>query len=170
MKLIKTFIGVFALLFICGNAMAQKIGHINSAELLPMMTEYKAAETSMETYQKQKKTQLENKYSTYQTQMQTFIDQRQKGSLSPMDEQTKAAEIQGMETELATLEQQIQIDIAKKQEELLVPIQNRAIQAIQDVASEQGYTYVIDSSAGQLLVFPDSDNLLPAVKTKLGIL
>ena len=37
------------------------------------------------------------------------------------------------------------------------------------VAKEKGYTFVIDEASSSLLVMPDGDNLLPAVKTKLGI-
>ena len=169
MKLTKRIFGLFALLLICSSLSAQKIGYINSAELLPLMSEYKAAETSMETYQKQKKTLLDSKYQAFQTAYQKFVEDKQKGIMSPLDENTKAQEIQKMEAEIGQMEQEVQLDIARKQEELLVPIQEKAIQAIEDVAAEMGYTYVLDASQGQLLVSPDADNLLIAVKAKLGI-
>lgn len=169
MKFTKRITGLLMLLLVCSSLSAQKIGYINSAELLPMMSEYKSAETSMETYQKQKKALLDGKYQTFQTAYQAFMENRQKGIMSPVDEQTQAADIQKMETEIAQMEQEIQLDIARKQEELLVPIQEKAMQAIKDVAAEQGYTYVLDASAGQLLVSPDGDNLIDAVKAKLGL-
>lgn len=169
MKLAKKITGLLLLLFVCGNLSAQKIGYINSAELLPMMPEYKQAETSMETYQKQKKALLEGKYQAFQAAYASFMEKKQQGIMSPVDEQTLAQEIQAMEQEIAQMEQEIQIDIARKQEELLVPIQEKAMQGIKDVAAELGYTYVLDASAGQILVSPDGDNLLTAVKTKLGI-
>jgi|GEM_PF-299707 len=162
MKFTKRITGLLMLLLVCSSLSAQKIGYINSAELLPMMSEYKSAETSMETYQKQKKALLDGKYQTFQTAYQAFMENRQKGIMSPVDEQTQAADIQKMETEIAQMEQEIQLDIARKQEELLVPIQEKAMQAIKDVAAEQGYTYVLDASAGQLLVSPDGDNLIDA--------
>ena len=41
--------------------------------------------------------------------------------------------------------------------------------AIKAVAKEKGYGYVLDSSVGVLLVSPAGDDLLPVVKTKLGL-
>ena len=42
-------------------------------------------------------------------------------------------------------------------------------QAIADVAKENGYSYIFDVSAGALLYQPDSDDILPLVKKKLGL-
>ena len=38
-----------------------------------------------------------------------------------------------------------------------------------NVAKEKGYDYIFDKSAGALLYGKDADNILPAVKAKLGI-
>ena len=45
----------------------------------------------------------------------------------------------------------------------------KANQAINNVAKENGFTYVFDTASGSLLVFPDGDDILPLVKTKLGL-
>jgi outer membrane protein len=55
----------------------------------------------------------------------------------------------------------------QKNQELLAPIQKKALDAIQTVAKENGYAYVI--SKDQLLVSPPADDLLPLVKKKLGL-
>jgi outer membrane protein len=49
------------------------------------------------------------------------------------------------------------------------PIRKKALEAIQAVAKENGYGYVIDASTSVLLVSPAGDNLLKLVKAKLGI-
>jgi outer membrane protein len=49
------------------------------------------------------------------------------------------------------------------------PMIEKANQAIEDVAKENGYTYILDTSAGTVLYFPESDDILPLVKTKLGL-
>ena len=49
------------------------------------------------------------------------------------------------------------------------PMIEKANQAINDVAKENGFTYVFDTASGSLLVFPDGDDILPLVKTKLGL-
>jgi outer membrane protein len=59
--------------------------------------------------------------------------------------------------------------VQTKRKELLQPILDKAEKAIKDVAKEKGYDYVFDTSTGAVLVTKDADNLLPLVKTKLGI-
>ena len=50
------------------------------------------------------------------------------------------------------------------------PIIEKAKNAITVVAKENGYGYVFDASQGSpLLVKPEGDNLMSAVKKKLGI-
>lgn len=170
MNTLKKILGICAVLLICANLAAQnKLGYINSAELLPMMSEYKQAEKSMETYSTQKRTQLENKYTSYQTMMQSYIDGKQKGLYSPVEDENKAKEIEALQQELTQMEQEIQMDVARKNEELLVPIQERALNAIKEVAAENGYTYIFDASAGGLIHFPEQDNVMDLVRAKLGI-
>ena len=57
----------------------------------------------------------------------------------------------------------------KKQNDLLIPIIEKAQKAIQDVAKEKGIKYVLDSAPGKGLIVFDGEDLLPAVKTKLKI-
>jgi len=64
-------------------------------------------------------------------------------------------------------EQRIQQELQKKQEEYSTPIQKKALDAVQAVAKENGYTYVFVKEA--LLVSPPSDDLAPLVKKKLGL-
>ena len=61
-------------------------------------------------------------------------------------------------------------NVAKKEEELTKPIKDRVTQAISDVATEKGYTYVLDSGAalGLLFVSP-SEDITAFVKAKLNL-
>jgi outer membrane protein len=56
-----------------------------------------------------------------------------------------------------------------RQQEVLKPIIDRAKKAIEDVAKENGYTYIFDTSVGALLYQQDSEDILPLVKKKLGL-
>ena len=57
----------------------------------------------------------------------------------------------------------------KKKEELYTPILKKAEEAINSVAKENKFSYIFDASAGTLLYAQDSDDVLPMVKTKLGL-
>lgn len=166
----KIFLIVLSVFSIHFSMTAQsKIGVINTTELLPLMPEYKIAEKELETYQLQQKTLLEKKYTDYRTIGSQFMEQVQKGILSPNDQKMKQEELAKMEEEIGAMEQQVQAEVAKKQEELLGPMQRKALDAIQAVAKANGYTHVIDNSVGIVLFFPEADNLLPMVKTHIGI-
>ena len=53
---------------------------------------------------------------------------------------------------------------------LLKPLLDRAEAAIKTVAKENGYSYIFDSSKGGAVLYsPESEDVLPLVKAKLGI-
>ncbi len=70
--------------------------------------------------------------------------------------------VQGWQNEAQEL---YQAEAQKK----IVPIRNKALDAIKAVAKENGYGYVFDNAQGSLLIAPPGDDLLPLVKKKLGI-
>jgi outer membrane protein len=57
----------------------------------------------------------------------------------------------------------------KKKEELYSPIIKKAEDAINQIAKEKSYSYIFDTSVGAVLFAQDSDDILPIVKTKLGL-
>ena len=61
------------------------------------------------------------------------------------------------------------LEIQKKRFDLLKPIVEKAQKAVSDVASEKGFKYVMDSSPGKGLIVFEGEDLMPSVKTKLGI-
>ena len=57
--------------------------------------------------------------------------------------------------------------IQEKQQSLLVPLRNEALEAVKAVAKEAGYAYILDNNS--VIVGPPGDNVLPLVKKKMGI-
>ena len=55
----------------------------------------------------------------------------------------------------------------ERQIELMTPFQDKILQAIQDVAKENGYAYIFDSK--NLLYSEGGDDVSALVKKKLGI-
>ena len=56
--------------------------------------------------------------------------------------------------------------LKEKEAELFKPIQDKAMKAINDVAKEQGYQYVLDRAT---LIVADGKDILEDVKKKMGI-
>jgi outer membrane protein len=57
----------------------------------------------------------------------------------------------------------------EKSNELVKPLSDKAHTAVEAVAKEKGYTYVINSAQTQFIIAPPADDLMEAVKAKLGI-
>lgn len=166
MKNIKLLV-IALVLFSTSYVSAQKVGHINSEELVALMPETKAMQNDMKTigqsYDTEYKAQanaLQAKLKKYQTEAATKTnDENEK-------RQQEVAEIQ---QKLQLYLRSAQEELQKKEFDMLKPIIEKAQKAIQDVATEKGVKYVLDSSPGKGLIVFDGENLLPAVKAKLGI-
>ena len=74
-----------------------------------------------------------------------------------------------LEKRIREFQTKAQSSLQTKEQELMKPLVQKAKDAIETVAKENSYTYVFDSGSGALLFQPESDNLLPLVKKKLGL-
>ena len=77
-------------------------------------------------------------------------------------------EIAEMEQRIYLFRQTAQEDIQKKQQEFLLPIQQKMMDAIKKVGEEQGCAYVLEAMTLHYIA-PDALDLMPLVKKELGI-
>jgi len=167
-KLLKVaLIGICALLV--GNfAKAQsKIGYVDANQLMEMLPEMKTLQTQMQDYQKTFADQLQNMQTEYNTKLQTY----EKGRAGMTDAARTAAEteLQDLQQRMSSYHDNAQKSIEQKSNELLKPLSDKLKAAIQAVAAEKGYNYVLNSATTELVVAPPADDLTGAVKTKLGL-
>lgn len=150
------------------TAMAQsKIGYINAQAVVESMPDTKTAQTALQAYAEDLDKGGKSLVDEYQKQAQAFQDSSAKWS--QVVQQTKAAQIQDVQKRIEDYRQSAEQKIDAKKSEVLKPIYDKARKAIEDVAKEKGYNYVIDSSSGILLTMPAGDDLMTAVKAKLGV-
>lgn len=146
----------------------QKLGHINSNELLLAMPERTAVENNIKKYAQDLESQLGTMTKEYQAKVSTY--QSQEATMTDAIKQDRIKEITNLEDRISDFQQSAQKDLQAKEETLLKPIIDKAKKAIEDVAKENSYTYIFDSGVGVLLYQKDSDNIMPMVKKKLGLL
>lgn len=146
----------------------QKFGHINSNELLQAMPERSSVEADIQKYAKELESQLSTMSKEYQSKVQAY--QSNETTMTESIKKDKIKEITNLEERITEFQETAQQDLQDKEEKLLKPIIDKARTAIEDVAKENGYTYVFDSGVGVLLYKKDSDNIMPLVKKKLGLL
>jgi len=158
-----------AVVAISGNAMAQnlKFGHINSSELIQLMPQTKQADSALKTYGGSLDSQLKGMTAEYQNKLQNY--QGKRDSLPDAIKQTKEKELEDLGNRIQEFQQTAQESIQKKKEELYGPILKKAEAAIKDIAKEKGYSYILDTSVGTVIYAQPSDDIMPLVKTKLGL-
>lgn len=159
-------VAVLSLVALSLNAQ-QKFGHVDSESLFYSMPEVKTIQTQLQTKSKEYETQLKTLYTQYET---IIADIEENGSsyMQAVLEQ-KYKDAYGLEERIVALEEKAQEELVKLETKLFQPVEQKAYQAIQDVAAANGYTYVLDSSLGVFLVLPEVDDITNLVKSKLGI-
>ncbi|MFN5942151.1 MAG: OmpH family outer membrane protein [Bacteroidota bacterium] len=153
--------------FISASYAQNKLGYINSRELLEVMPEVKKADSSLQIYAKSFQDQLESMSKEYESKVKDF--QANEKTMNEAVKEVKVKEVQQLQERMEALQQSAQEKTSKKREEMYKPILEKADKAIKDVAKENKYDYIFDASGGAILFAKDSDNVLSLVKTKLGI-
>lgn len=157
------------LLALSTGAFAQtpKLGHINSNELLLAMPARATIETEIQNLAKELEARLIAMQRELETKYAEF--QEQEPMMQPSIKESKIKELTDLEQRLKEFQVTAQEDLTNKEKELTEPLINEAKQAIEDVAKENGYTYILDSGIGFILYSQDSDDIMPLVKKKLGL-
>ncbi|MEQ8323430.1 MAG: OmpH family outer membrane protein [Vicingaceae bacterium] len=168
MKKVLTLI-LICLVFNTGVIMAQKIGHINSNDLLLAMPERANIETEIQSVAKQ----LENQLLTMQRELETKFQefQAKESLMTESIREDKIKELNGLEQRLKEFQQNAQSDLQKKEQALTDPLIKKAKDAIEAVGKENGFTYILDSGIGFILYMDETTavDIMPMVKTKLGL-
>ncbi|MCB0402812.1 MAG: OmpH family outer membrane protein [Flavobacteriales bacterium] len=146
---------------------AQKSGYINSNDLMSAMPERNTVQKELEDYANQLKITMDAMRKEYETKIADF--QSKQDVMTDVIKQAKIKEITDLEKRIGEFQQTAEADLQKKEQDLLQPIIDKAKNAINDVAKENGYTEITDTSLGVVLYFDEKFDILPLVKKKLGI-
>ena len=165
-KVLKLTLAVVCVM--CSTSLfAQKIGRINTQDVIVNMAEFKDAQTQLEAFAKDLQAQAE----TIQVEFNTKLQEYQKGEATMTDavKQLKEKELTDLQTRYQEFQQVAQQDMAKKEQTLMEPVQKKAIDAINEVAKAGGYTVVFET--GSMIYFDEANvkDITPEVKTKVGI-
>jgi outer membrane protein len=167
----RNLLKLFAVILLMGTtasiqAQTLKFGHIDLQALVQVMPESKTAQTEMTNFQGD----IEEIFGGMQTELQQkYTEFEQLGeAASEVKRNAKITEIQDLQQRIENYRNTAQQQIQQKQAEVLQPIYEKAQNAVEEVAKEQGLIYVFDVNA-VLYRSNQSVDLLPLVKKKLGI-
>jgi outer membrane protein len=144
---------------------AQKIGYISADEIIQLMPEAATVQHELDQYQQSLYQNAQDKQNAFNESLQKFI--KDSATMSPSLKEVKRSDLQKQNQELAGEQQKIQNDFEQKRQELSAPIQKKLQNAIEEVAKENGYTYVMPREA--LIVMPSTNDIGPLVIKKLGL-
>ena len=161
----KIFLLLTAGLLFAISVQAQKLGYINTADLMEAMPEYTKAIDDLKAYQKTFQDQGQAMIKEYQTKVEAY--QKEEATMTDVIKEIKQKEIGDLQNRLQDLNDSMGEKMDAKQKELMQPIMDKARKAIEAVGKENGYQYIYDAAG--LLYAQDSDNVLPLVKAKLGL-
>jgi outer membrane protein len=158
-----------------GNTFAQatiKLGHIDSQALLTAMPESDTAQKQYDRESAEAQKTLEEIQKEFNVKYEDYLKLRNDPSTSQLILSTKEEELTTLNQRLQNFQQTAQETLNNRRIELYNPIQEKALKAVQDVAAANGFTYVFDVAPGVGSVVyksPDSQDIMPLVKAKLGL-
>ena len=144
------------LFFIAFSSNAQRYAVIDSKYILEKIPDYKEAQTKLDQFSQlwqqeidQKQTAVDKMYKDYDAEQVMLPDNLKK---------KREDEMYNKEKELRDLQRKrfgFEGDLFKKRQELIKPIQDRVYNAVQKLAVEKQYDFILDKSEGITVIFAD---------------
>ncbi|MFO8054040.1 MAG: OmpH family outer membrane protein [Bacteroidales bacterium] len=149
-------------------AQAQKLGHINTSNLLQIMPGRDTAQAALEKHARSLQNDLQEYQKEFQTKYEKYMSEEE--SMPRLMKETRQEELMQMEERIRKYQENAQKELQEKEQQLLQPILERAQEAIDEVAEEEGYTYILDTSTGAVVYIGDKGkDIMPRVRKKLDI-
>lgn len=152
-------------------AAQQKIGYIDSEYVLNQLPEYATVQQKLDRLEEQWQTDIQEARSRVDTLQQEF--EARELLYTEEERQRKRDAIQEARDRVQTLRQRYfgpDGELYARQKELMRPIQERVLAAVEEVATAEGYDYVFDRSGDFLFMFArEQHNVSDAVLREMGI-
>ncbi|MBL0308854.1 MAG: OmpH family outer membrane protein [Bacteroidetes bacterium] len=168
----KSLLAVLTILVaFCGSVNAQqKIGHLNSLNILQAMPEFKQMTGDIDKQKQAYTKALESMYGDYEKKQKDLQAlSNDKATPDPIIE-SKIQELQDLQKRIQDFEEKVNGDLQKMQQEKLKPINEKYIKAVKEIAQANSYAYILDVVSGSIPYFTEGQNdVTDLVMKKLGI-
>ena len=147
-----------------------KIGYADVDYIFSQLPESKAIEAELKSTQAQLKNQIDTKYQDFQKKLADY-----NANLNTMLDavrQNTERELQQMQQNIEKLQADAQTTIQTKQTQLMDPVYKKVGKGIEDVAKENGFTFILNQQIGGLDVILYGDekmDISDMVLKKLGV-
>lgn len=152
-------------------AAQQKIGYVDSEFILGETPEYATVQQQLDRMAQEWQQELEDRREEVDAMFREY--QARELLYTGEERQRKRDEIMRAEDEVERLRMQYfgpEGDLFEQQEQLMRPIQEKVLAAIEEIAEREGYDYVFDKGGDFLFMFArEQYDLSEAVLEELGI-
>ncbi len=167
---------VFLLLF-CVFAVSaqaqetQKIGYADWEYIFSQLPEFKQIDNELKTHGTQLENQLKAKYSDYESKVKAY--QGMPATTPDAIKADKERELAGLQESIQKFQQDAQTSLQNKQTALMDPVFKKVGKAIEDVAKENGFAFIMAPQVmggGDILLYSDEKyNISDLVLKKMGV-
>lgn len=151
---------------------AQKFAHFDYTSVMQNLPEYKAVSTELETLYKKYQTELESMKKELQTKAEKYAKEDTDSTPDNIKERHNQ-ELQDMYQRLQQAQEDNTQAFQKAQETKMQPVTQKVLDAVNAVAKEGQYVYVMDKNASQaagiIINEAISTDITAQIKAKLGI-
>ena len=152
----KIFLLFTCSLILSAASFAQRYAIIDSKYILEKLTDYKDAQKKLDQFSEQWQQEIDQKEAIVNKMLKEY--DAELVMLSDELKKKREDEIYNKEKELRDLQKKrfgFEGDLFKKRQELIKPIQDKVYNAVQKLAVDKQYDFILDKSEGITVIFAD---------------
>ena len=146
----------FCIMLLAFGAHAQRYGIVDTKYILEKIPDYKEAQKKLDQFSLQWQKEIDDKQALLDKMYRDF--EAEQVMLSEELKKKREDELFIREKELRDLQRKrfgFEGDLFKKRQELVKPIQDKLYNAIQKIAVNRSYDFILDKSEGITVIFAD---------------
>jgi len=146
-----------------------KIGHVDVVEIVTSMPESDSAQVLLDNDTNELEIMLEKMQVEYNNLLNNYQENLE--GLSQLIKQTKETELIEMQNKIQAFQQNASQQLQQRNYELMQPIYEKVQIAIDKIATQEGFTYILDISKGAIVFTANnSKNMNSLVLGELGVI
>ncbi len=152
----KLLILAICFLLVASVSNAQRYAIIDTKYILDKLPEYKVAQKTLDQFSEQWQQEIDQKQALVDKMFKDY--DAEQVMLTDVLKKKREDELYNKEKELRDLQKKrfgFEGDLFKKRQELIKPIQDRVYNAVQKLAVEKQYDFILDKSEGITVIFAD---------------
>ena len=165
MKKITLIIALFCFASASVFAQGVKFGHVSPEEIMELIPGFDTARNAMIEFQTELQKEGEEMYKELQLKQQQY--EREVANYSQAVRQVREDELKAMYARIQEFSASMEESIEKRKYDLLLPFQDKIVEAISAVAKEEKFTYIFNKSF--VSYYEQGEDITAKVKVKLGI-